>query len=139
MLVIWGVQRLDFPFLPPAMALPIAFFLPGLFTAAMFAWLAQRRAIADGEPFASGSAAEVDQRVLSQTVEQLVLALAIWPFVALVLGGAIVVALGLSFALMRGLFWIGYHRSPLLRSLGFAGTFCPTVFAGIWAVLVWFV
>jgi hypothetical protein len=32
----------------------------------------------------------------------------------------------------RALFWIGYHRDPLHRAIGFAATFHPTV-----AVLVW--
>ena len=64
-------------------------------------------------------------------------ALAIWPFVANSLGGAVVMALGFGFAVARVLFWIGYHISPPLRSLGFAATFYPTVVAAIWSVLAW--
>ncbi|AHD00370.1 50S ribosomal protein L11 [Leisingera methylohalidivorans DSM 14336] len=104
--------------------------------------IAQRRffddAIIDGDPFAPGSPAEIDQRVLTNTAEQLVLALAVWPFAAVALGGAVVLALGLSFALMRVLFWAGCHLSLPLRGLGFAGTFYPTVIAAVWAVVVWF-
>ena len=59
------------------------------------------------------------------------------PFVAVTLGGAVAIALGLGFALMRLLFWVGYHRAPPLRGLGFAGSFYPTVVAAIWALVVW--
>ena len=141
--LVWGVQAAGLPFLPPPIALPLGFAGPGLVLAAMVGRLAQRRffddAITDGQPLVSGSPAEIDQRVLSNTVEQLVLALAIWPFAALSLGGAAVVVLGLGFAVMRVLFWIGYHLSPPLRGFGFAATFYPTVVAGIWAFAVWLV
>ncbi|UWQ63820.1 MAPEG family protein [Leisingera caerulea] len=134
-------QWLGLPYIPAPIALPGAFLAPGLVLALIIGRLAQRRffddAIIDGEPFAPGSPAEIDQRVLTNTVEQLVLALAIWPFAAVTLGGAVAIALGLSFALMRVLFWAGYHLSPPLRGLGFAGTFYPTVIAGIWAAAVW--
>lgn len=144
---LWGVvvtglpQWLGLPYIPAPIALPGAFLAPGLVLALIIGRLAQRRffddAIIDGEPFAPGTAAEIDQRVLANTVEQLVLALAIWPFAAVTLGGAVAITLGLSFALMRVLFWAGYHLSPPLRGLGFAGTFYPTVIAGIWAAAVW--
>lgn len=144
---LWGVlvvglpQWLGLPYLPAPVALPVAFLAPGLVLALIIGRLAQRRffddAIIDGEPFSPGSPAKIDQRVLANTVEQLVLALAIWPFAAVTLGGAVAIALGLSFAVMRLLFWGGYHLSPPLRGLGFAGTFYPTVIAGIWALAVW--
>lgn len=144
---LWGVlvtglpQWLGLPYIPAPVALPAAFLAPGLVLALIIGRLAQRRffddAIIDGQPLAPGTPAETDQRVLANTVEQLVLALAIWPFAAVTLGGAVAVALGLSFALMRVLFWAGYHLSPPLRSLGFAGTFYPTVIAGVWAIAVW--
>ncbi|TMV07869.1 MAPEG family protein [Ruegeria sediminis] len=136
-------QQLDLPFLPLPMALPLAFLLPGLVMTAMVGRLAQRRffddAIIDGESFARGTAAEIDQRVLTNTAEQLVLALAIWPFAALTLGGGVAIALGLSFGLTRVLFWIGYHRSPPLRGFGFAATFYPTVLAALWSLTAWLV
>lgn len=140
--VIWLTLRLDLPFLPPPVALPGAFLAPGFVLAAMIGRLAQRRffddAIIDGQTFSPASSASVDQKVLTNTIEQLVLALMIWPFVAMSLGGALVVVLGLSFALMRVVFWTGYHLSPPLRGVGFAGTFYPTVLAGIWALVAWF-
>ena len=139
--VVSGPALLDIPYLPAPVALPGAFLAPGLVLAGMIARLAARRffddAVIDGADPAPGSPAWVDQRVLANTLEQLALALAVWPFVALTLGGAAAIALGLSFALMRLLFWAGYHLSPPLRSLGFAGTFYPTVLAGLWALAFW--
>lgn len=139
--LIWVPQQLALPFLPPPIALPGAFLAPGLVLCLMIGRLAQRRffddAIIDGAAFAPGSPAEIDQRVLTNTVEQIVLALVLWPFVALSLGGAVVIALGLGFAVMRVLFWVGYHRAPPLRAIGFAGTFYPSVLAALWSVLAW--
>ncbi len=139
--VVGGTQLADLPFLPPLLALPGAFFAPGLVMALMIGRLAQQRffddEIIDGEDFRPGSRSWVDQRVLSNTAEQLVLALVIWPFVALTLGGAVVLALGISFAFARIAFWIGYHIAPPLRGFGFAATFYPTVLAAIWTVVVW--
>lgn len=144
---LWGILvcvtpiLMDLPYLPAALALPGAFLAPGLFLALVIGRLAQRRffddAIIDGNPFPVGSGAELDQRVLTNTVEQLVLALLLWPFVAMSLGGAVAIALGVSFALMRVVFWIGYHLSPPLRGLGFAGTFYPTLIATLWACAAW--
>jgi MAPEG family len=144
---LWGILvcatpvLMDLPYLPAALALPGAFLAPGLFLALVIGRLAQRRffddAIIDGNPFPAGSGAELDQRVLTNTVEQLVLALLLWPFVAMSLGGAVAIALGASFALMRVVFWIGYHLSPPLRGLGFAGTFYPTIIATLWAFAAW--
>jgi len=139
--VVWGPQRMDLPFLPPPIALPGAFLVPGLFMLLMIGRLAQRRffddAIIDGDAFQPGSGAWVDQRVLSNTTEQLVLALVIWPFVALTLGGGVVLALGFGFGVARVAFWIGYHVSPPLRGFGFAATFYPTVLAALWSLTVW--
>ena len=144
---LWGFvlvmapEWLGFGYLPAPIALPGAFIGPGLFLVAVIGWLAQRRffddAIIDGEPFAVGSLEEIAQRVLTNTVEQLVLALAIWPLVAISLGGAVAISLGIGFTLMRVLFWIGYLMSPPLRALGFAGTFYPTLVAAIWSIWVW--
>lgn len=139
--VLLGPVLLEIPYLPAPLALPGAFLAPGLVLAAMIGRLAARRffddALIDGQDPAPGSPGWVDQRVLINTLEQLALALAVWPFVAVTLGGAAAIALGLSFALMRLLFWAGYHLSPPLRSLGFAGTFYPTVLAGLWALVFW--
>ncbi len=128
-------------FLPLNVAL-IAGLLPGgLFLLAVIGRLAQQRFfdddIIDGEPFHVGSSADIDQRVLTNTVEQLVLAMVLWPFVGLVLGGATILALGISFGVARIAFWIGYHKSPPLRAFGFAASFYPTIAAFLWSILVW--
>lgn len=137
------VQMADMPFLPPPIALPGAFLGPGLVIAALIARLAQRRffddTLIDGEQPPPGSPADIDQRVLVNTIEQALLALLLWPVVAFVLGGAVVLALGAGFALARLVFWVGYHISPPLRALGFAATFYPTLLAVFWAGAVWFV
>jgi hypothetical protein len=39
------------------------------------------------------------------------------------------------FVLGRILFWVGYHKNPLLRAFGFGLTFYPTVAVYIWYVL----
>ncbi|WP_135501873.1 MAPEG family protein [Roseovarius aestuariivivens] len=116
-----------------------AFLAPGLVMLAMVGRIAQRRffdeTLIDGGP-ATG-AAETDGRVLQNTVEQLVLALAIWPAAAVLLAGkgpGLIMTLGVAFVIARLVFWIGYHRSPLLRAFGFAATFCPTALVAIWAI-----
>ncbi len=139
--IVWVPQRLDLPFIPAPIAVPGALLAPGLFLILVIGRLAQRRFFAygmiDGQPFAAGSGAAVDQAVLTNTIEQLVLALVIWPFVANSLGGAVVLALGFGFEAARVLFWIGYHLSPRLRSFGFAATFYPTIVAAVWSVVAW--
>ncbi|MEP2030940.1 MAG: MAPEG family protein [Paracoccaceae bacterium] len=139
--IVWGAQLVKGPFLPANIALLTAFFVPGLSMLAMIGRLAQRRFFddetIDGEAFSPGSAAWVDQRVLVNTTEQIVLALAIWPFVAVTLGGMVVLVMGFAFGLARVLFWAGYHLSPPLRGFGFAATFYPTVLAAFWSIFVW--
>ncbi|WP_424984506.1 MAPEG family protein [Microbulbifer sp. S227A] len=139
--VVWGPQAPGLPFLPPPLALPAAFIAPGLVMIAMVGRLAQRRflddTIIDGEDFPPQGPARIDQRVLTNTTEQLVLALVTWPFVALSLGGVVVVAMGLGFAVARLAFWGGYHLSPPLRAFGFAATFYPTVLAAVWSLVAW--
>ncbi|WP_417208043.1 MAPEG family protein [Antarctobacter sp.] len=115
------------------LALAVAGFCIGLPLVAMIGRLAQRRffddAIIDGQ--ALSGAAEIDARVLSNTVEQGVLAVCIWPLAGLVLGSGTVLSLGGGFVLARLAFWIGYHVSPPLRAFGFAATFYPTVMAAL--------
>jgi len=139
--VVFAPRLLGLPYLPAAAALPGAFLPPGLVLAAMIGRLAARRFfdddLIDGADPVPGSPAWVDQKVLGNTLEQLALALAVWPFAALTLGGAVAIGLGLSFACMRLLFWAGYRAAPPLRALGFAGTFYPTVLAGVWALVYW--
>lgn len=141
--VVLGPHLAGLPFLPPPVALPGAFIVPGLVMVAMIGRLAQRRffddTIIDGQDFAPNSPAWIDQRVLANTTEQLILALVIWPFVALSLGGAVVLVMGFAFGLARLAFWIGYHVSPPMRGFGFAATFYPTVVAAVWSVVAWLV
>jgi hypothetical protein len=149
--VLWGVALIwigtvyaNIPIFSYTWILALSFLFPGLVMALMIGRLAARRffddATIDGEPFAPNSAAETDARVLQNTVEQLVLALALWPVTGYVLavdGPGVVICLGVGFAFARLCFWIGYHISPPLRAFGFAATFYPTVMAVIWAVLWW--
>ena len=139
--IVWGAQPEGFTFMPPQIAMPGALIAPGLVMAVMIGRLAARRFfdddIIDGATFEPGSAAWIDQRVLANTVEQSVLAVLVWPFVALTLGGQVVLAMGFAFAAARLAFWIGYHVSPPLRAFGFAATFYTTVLAGVWSVVVW--
>lgn len=146
--MIWSVCLLwfaaNFVILPVFTLIPTimtAFLAPGIVMLLMLGRLAQRRffddGIIDGEPFVIGSAADVDQRVLTNTSEQLVLALCIWPAAAVILAGAgpgVIVVLGVNFALMRLLFWGGYHLSPPLRAFGFAASFYPTVLVAGWTL-----
>ena len=75
---------------------------------------------------------------LNDLPEQIVLSLALWPYVGLVLGAGTVLLLGASFFVTRLLFWVGYHRSPPLRGLGFAAGFYPTITLLVVALIVGF-
>lgn len=136
--VLWIGKQLVVPIAMIQPALMGALFAPGLVLALIIARLAQRRffddSLIDGQRFAQDSAAEKDQRVLSNTIEQIVLALCIWPFAGFSLGAGVVLALGVSFAVARLLFWVGYHHSAVLRGVGFAATFFPTVLAALWVI-----
>ena len=139
--VVWGGQGLSFGFLMLPMVMPLAMIAPGLVTIAMIATLAARRffdrSVTNGQPFAEGSPGWVDGRVLANTMEQAVLALLLWPFVAMTLGGNVVLVMGLAFAVARLAFWAGYRLSPPLRAFGFAATFFPTILASVWSLVAW--
>ena len=128
-------------FVMPQVGMTLAMAAVGTVMILMVARLAQRRffddTLIDGEDFPPGSPAWVDQKVLSNTAEQALLALLIWPYVAFSMGGQVTVILGLAFVAARLAFWIGYHLSPPLRAFGFAATFYTTIVAGIWSVAVW--
>lgn len=133
----WVVTLPVFALMPTIMT---AFLLPGLALAAIIARISQRRFFhedyIDGQQMQGG--AEIDQRVLRNTVEQLVLAMAIWPAAAVMLGArgpGVIIVLGVGFTLARMAFWAGYHRAPTFRAFGFAATFYPTVLVAVWAVL----
>jgi len=139
--VVWGGQRVSFGFSPLPVILPLVMVPAGILMLLMIARLAQRRffddTIIDGQDFAPGSPAWVDQRVLANTTEQALLALLIWPFVGLTLGPSVIIVMGIAFAVSRIAFWVGYHVSPPLRAFGFAATFYTTVLAAIWSLVVW--
>ncbi len=130
------VQIPVFALIPTIMT---AFLAPGLVMAAMIARVAQRRLVdADTGMGPLSEGGETDRRVLQNTLEQLVLAAAIWPAAAVLLGPVgpgVIITLGLAFSVARILFWIGCHRSPLLRSVGFAGSFFPTVLVAVWGLV----
>lgn len=82
----------------------------------------------------------VNQRAITNTVEQLaVFAPALLALAAGAEAGAMpgVLALALVFALARGLFWLSYLASPLLRGPGMAATFGINLAALAWAASVW--
>lgn len=116
-----------------------AFLAPGLVMSLMVVRMAQRRFftddLLDGAP--PTGAAEIDQRVLRNTAEQLVLALCIWPACAVLLAGygpGVIICLGVGLAVARLVFWVGYHISPPLRAFGFAASFYPTLLVAVWAL-----
>lgn len=145
--LVWiGAAYVNLPIFGYTWTLALSFLFPGLVLAAMIGRLAQRRffddAIIDGQAFVPGTGADIDDRVLRNTVEQLVLALAIWPVTGHILavdGPGVVLCLGIGFTVARLMYWAGYHLSPPLRAFGFAATFYPTLIALVWAVLFWIV
>ena len=98
-----------------------AFLAPGLGLAAMVLWQGFR-----GQP--------TDTPVIRETVCMLVLALAIWPAAAVLLGpqgpGAIVV-LGGGLLIARVLAWLA---GPRLQAVAFWASLLPTIFAALWAL-----
>ena len=138
--LVWiGTAWVNLPIAFYIWSLAVSFLFPGLILAALIARLALRRFLAGDE---RSVGAGIDRQVAADTVEQLVLALALWPVTGHVLaveGPGVVLALGAGFAVSRIAFWIGSHKSPLLRAYGFAATFSPTLIALGWSFLWWFV
>ena len=128
--------------MPLLEALALAFLPSGIVLLLMIGRLAQRRffddRIIDGDPYQPGSTAEIDQRVLRNSVEQLVLSLALWPFIGMALGAGAILLLGISFGVTRLMFWLGYHVSPPMRAFGFAAGFYPTITLLVFALVVAF-
>lgn len=115
----------------------MAFLAPGLVMSAMVGCVAMGRFREGSERAPVPERGASNRQVLHDTVEQLLLAAAIWPAAAVMLGPdgpGVIMALGLGFSLMRLVFWVGYDRSGVLRALGFAGTFFPTIGAALWAL-----
>lgn len=133
--VLWLGQQVPVPIGLIQPVLLGALFAPGLVLIALIGRLAQRRfmddAAVDGAGFAPGSGGEIDQRVLQNTLEQIALALCIWPLSGFVLGAGMPLVLGLAFAIARIAFWVGYRISPPLRAFGFAATFYPTILVAV--------
>ena len=82
----------------------------------------------------------INQRVISNTVEQL--AILSPAMVALAAGSsaarmAEVLALALVFALARLVFWAGYLISPVMRAPGMAASFVVSTVVVGWALAVW--
>ena len=131
--VLWLGARVPVPIGLIQPVLMGAVFGPGLVLILMIGRLAQRRffdeSLIDGQPPELGTSAAIDQRVLSNTLEQTILALCIWPLVGFVGGAGMVLTLSIAFVVTRLVFWVGYHISPPLRAFGFAGTFYPTIAA----------
>ncbi|QYX55887.1 MAPEG family protein [Roseovarius sp. SCSIO 43702] len=134
----WVITLPVFTLMPVIMT---AFLAPGLVLMLMLGRMAARRffdeTLIDGDAPPADHPAAIDLRVISNTVEQLALALAIWPAAAVLLGArgpGMIVTLGLGFAMARLLFWLGYHLAPPLRAFGFAATFYPTVAVALWAI-----
>jgi uncharacterized membrane protein YecN with MAPEG domain len=87
-----------------------------------------------------GALLQVNQRVLTNTVEQL--AGFVPALLALAAGAApgwmrFVVAAGLVFALARLVFWAGYLLGPLTRAPGMAATAVINVGTLVAAIFVW--
>ena len=143
--LLWsGARLLPAPDMPPLEALALWGLLPGLVLLVQIGVLGQRRfkkdAIIEGGAPATGSPAEIDVRALRNTVEQLLLAVLVWPALALHLPAerlGVVPALACGFVVARLLFWAGYHRSWRARAFGFAASFYPTVLAAAWALWLW--
>ena len=139
-LVVWLPGLGPQPFIPINLALIYAFVPGGLVLMALIARVAHRRFaqddLIDGQDPVSGVPMDIDQKVLANTVEQMVLALLLWPFAMTTLGAVTIIWMGLAMAVARVAFWIGYHVSPPLRAFGFAASFYPTVLATFWTIFL---
>ena len=145
LVLIWiGSTQINIPPFSRALVQPFLFLAPGLILLAMIAALAARRFfdadLIDGQSPPPGCRADIDQRVLKNTLEQAVLAICLWTPITFLLpstGLSITVCLSVNFLFARILFWVGYHISPPLRAFGFAATFYPTVLTLLWAIIWW--
>ncbi len=134
---------------PAAAAAPLAYvwpwlMLPGLSLLLGIGLVANGRfldpSLIDGGAPAPGSRLDIDRRYLQNTLEQVVLALLGWSFLALQLPPrhlGVIPALAVSFVFARFCFWIGYRGSGTARAFGFAATFYPTVAAILWGLCLW--
>ncbi|MDQ2092883.1 MAPEG family protein [Rhodalgimonas zhirmunskyi] len=126
--------------------LALAFLLAAIVPLLVIARQAARRffddTLIDGQPYLPGSPGDIDARVLQNSIEQLVLAMAVWPAAGTLLvtsGPGVVLMLGGGFLISRLAFWGGYHLSPPLRAFGFAASFYPTIIVLVWALAIWII
>ncbi|MEL7013558.1 MAG: MAPEG family protein [Pseudomonadota bacterium] len=115
-----------------------SFFGPGLVLTAMIGRVSHRRFSTGKFTGPLSEAGEIDRSVVQNTTEQLVIAAAIWPAAAVILGPygpGVIAVLGVGFTLARLVFWFGCHSAPAARAAGFAGTFFPTIFVALWALV----
>lgn len=119
--LVWLAQGLKLPFMPINVALIGALVPPGLVALAM-ALAAQLRAGTPALP--AGLSA------------QLLLALALWPWVALTLGGQVALALGGNLALASLIGWAG-GRWPALTLAAHGAALYATALAALWGLVRW--
>ncbi len=84
----------------------------------------------DGSAPRSGTSLDINIRYIQNTAEQCLLLVIGHLALATVVSEAslkIIPVLVALFIAARTLFWVGYHRSPLSRAVGFAATFYPTI------------
>ena len=137
-IVVWVPGQFPQPFIPINLALIYAFVPGGVVVLLVVLRIAGRRFVGDdlvdGQAPEPGSGADIDQRVLTNSIEQMVLALLLWPFAMTSLGAVTVITMGLAMGVARLAFWIGYHIWPPLRIFGWSASFYPTVLATGWAI-----
>jgi len=91
----------------------------------------------DGSAPAASSPAQIDARVLQNTLEQTVLALLASGLVALshATHAAMLITMhAATFFIARLCFWVGYHRAPWMRAYGFSLGFYGSVSMYIYAL-----
>lgn len=134
--VVWvGVRFVEVPVFALLPTLASAFIGPGLVLALLILVQSVRRRSDNAPETAPG--AKADALVLRDTLEQVALALCLWPATAyLATGGGpgLVATLGVTFVPARLAFWAGCRLAPPLRTFGFAATFCATLVAFGFAV-----
>ena len=85
----------------------------------------------DGSAPVNGSPLDITRRYISNTVEQLllfVIGATGLLYAAPDIAERLLPIMGVWFLVARLMFWVGYHKHPLKRAVGFAATFHPTIF-----------
>lgn len=92
-----------------------------------------------GHKVRPNSALDINSRFILNTAEQFVLYLIGQlglMFYAPAQNAGTLVSLTVLWLFGRLLFWIGYHKNPLLRAFGFGITFYPTVIVYVWLMVM---